>query len=202
MLQIAPPFHEFIGLGIAHIGALASEWVGPEGLHFPDGIDHILFIVALVLSGGGLWKTLKSTMGFTVGHSIALALSASGAVHLPSRWVESAIALSIAYLASEDLVRKDFKHRWQIAALFGIVHGFGFATALDSLSLTGWEKARAWLGFSLGVEIGQVIIVAFLVPLVAVLKKEPVLDKYAVSSCSLVVFLIGSYWFVVRALSA
>lgn len=192
-------FYESIHLGIAHIGALLSEWVGPDGWHFPEGIDHILFLLALVLAGGGLWKTLKSTSGFTLGHSVALGLASSGLMHLPSKWVESAIAFSIAYLAAEDLIRKDFTHRWQIAALFGVVHGFGFASALDGLTVTGWEKARVWFGFSLGVEIGQIILVMALVPIVGALKREPVLDKYALRSCTLAVFAVGFYWFFVRA---
>lgn len=202
MMEGNATFYDFIHLGIGHIGALISEWVGPDGFHLPDGIDHILFLVALVLAGGGIWKTLKNTFGFTLGHSFALALASSGMFHLPSKWVEVAIAFSIAYLAAEDLLLKSFKHRWQMAMLFGVVHGFGFATALDGLTTTGWSKAEAWLGFSIGVELGQALLVISMVPVIEALKREPVLDKYAIRSCSLAVFGIASYWFVTRALSA
>lgn len=192
-------FFEYVHMGIAHIGALLSEWYGPQGFHLPDGIDHILFILALVLSGGGFWEMLKTATGFTVGHSITLALAVFGVVHFPSRLIESAIALSVVYVAAEDLFRKNIKHRWKIAAAFGLVHGFGFATALESQHFQKNQALITLAGFNLGVEIGQAMIIATLTPLVLAMSREPVLKKYGLTPCSFGVLGAGTYWFFSRA---
>jgi hypothetical protein len=194
-----PMFLHFVHMGIAHIGSLASEWIGPHGFRFPDGIDHILFIVALVLSGGGFKEMLKTVTGFTAGHSISLALSFFHLVNLPSRWVESAIALSIAYIAAEDLLRRDVRHRWRIAAVFGLVHGLGFADALRGLHLRPTDALVALAGFNVGVELGQAVILATLTPLVLAMRRDPLLKVYGPGSCSAAVLLIGGYWFFLRA---
>lgn len=192
-------FGEYIHLGIAHIGATVSEWYGPQGFHLPDGIDHILFLVALALGSGTLWQTLKTATGFTLGHSFTLALAALGVVHPPSRWIEPAIALSIAYLAAESLFHLNTRQRWKIAAAFGLIHGFGFASTLPELSANRVQMLKELLGFNLGVEIGQIIILLALVPIIASMRQEPLLHKYGLRSCSVAVLGIGLYWFVVRA---
>ena len=96
-------FWEFVLMGVRHIGATPSEWQGKDGLQLPAGLDHILFLLALILCDVSLVPTLKAVTGFTLGHSVTLALATLGIVRLPSRLTESAIALSIAYVAGEDL---------------------------------------------------------------------------------------------------
>ncbi len=192
-------FWEFVWMGIRHIGAAPVEWEGPHGFHLPAGIDHILFVLALILCDVSPAPTLKAITGFTVGHSVTLALATLGIVHLPPRLTESAIAASIAYVAAEDFVTRRPKHRWQIAALFGLVHGFGFASALGDLHLSHGGVARALLGFNLGVELGQEFIVAVVAPLLWLLYRVPPIKRVLVPLGSAAIFLAGATWFVERA---
>ncbi|HUB08584.1 MAG TPA: HupE/UreJ family protein [Myxococcales bacterium] len=192
-------FWEFVLMGVRHIGATPSEWRGPHGFHLPAGIDHILFVLALILCDVSPVPTLKAITGFTVGHSVTLALATFGIVHLPSRLTESAIAASIAYVAAEDFITRKPRHRWQIAVLFGLVHGFGFASALGELHLSHGGMARALLGFNLGVELGQELIVLIVAPLLWLLYRPPQLKRFLVPLGSAAIFVAGATWFVQRA---
>jgi hypothetical protein len=189
----------YIWMGISHIGALASEWIGPGGLHLPEGIDHILFVVALVLASPSLKESLKGATGFTLGHSVTLALAFFGLLRLPPRWVESGIALTIAFVAAQALFNRKPRHHFAVAAVFGLVHGLGFATALQGLKLAREQMLVALGGFNVGVEIGQALIILAILPLVRGLKSDPWLGKYAFSTCSLAVMACGLYWFALRA---
>ncbi len=198
-------FGQFVLMGIQHIGAWPSEWIGPHGLKLPDGIDHILFLMALLLSGVQFVSVLKTVTGFTIGHSITLSLATLGVVQLPSRLVESAIALSIAYVAGEDLYwsvwkkPKQPRSRWQIAAGFGLVHGFGFARALAELHLPRSRLISALFGFNIGVELGQEIIVALAAPLLWLLFKWPAFRRFGVPACATGILAAALVWFVKRA---
>jgi hypothetical protein len=192
-------FGQFVLMGIEHIGAWPSEWLGPHGLKLPDGIDHILFLLALLLSGVQLVPVLKTVTGFTIGHSITLSLATLGVVQIPSRLVESAIALSIAYVAAEDLFIKKPRPRWPIAAGFGLVHGFGFARALAELHLPRSRLVSALFGFNLGVEIGQEIIVVLIAPLLWLLFKWPLFRRFGVPACAACITAAALFWFVKRA---
>ena len=104
--------------------------------HILTGYDHLLFLLALILRGGNLWSLLKIITAFTVAHSITLALAALNVVTLPERLVEATIALSIAYVAAENLfMRSAVSHRWAVSFVFGLVHGFGFSNVLRELGL-------------------------------------------------------------------
>ena len=203
-------FWEFVLMGVRHIGATPSEWQGKKGgFQFPAGLDHILFLLALILCDVSLVPTLKAVTGFTLGHSVTLALGTLGIVRLPSRLTESAIALSIAYVAGEDFwasgaLRKNAgphepKHRWQIAAAFGLVHGFGFASALTELHLSRGGTAKALLGFNLGVELGQELIVVVIAPILWLLYRNARLKRFLVPAGAAAICLAGSVWFVQRA---
>ena len=192
-------FGEFLLMGIRHIGAAPGEWVDSRGLHLPDGIDHILFLLALILGGGGFWKILQTATGFTLGHSVTLALASLGVVKLPGRVVESAIALSIVYVAVEAFRKRDGEGRWKIAALFGLVHGFGFATALNELALGRAAMVRALVGFNLGVECGQALLIALILPWIYLAKSRPAFHEVSLRACSCAIGLAGSYWFLERA---
>ena len=192
-------FFHFLSMGIAHIGAAPSEWHGPEGWHFPDGIDHILFVLAIVLTGGGLMRLAGTITGFTLGHSITLALASFRLVSPPSRLIESLIALSIAIVALEALLGTGGRHRWKVAAFFGLVHGFGFANALTELNLRGWPMVRALVGYNFGVEVGQLVIIACTFPLLALLARSARWGRVTTQTASTGIFLAGSYWFVRRA---
>jgi hypothetical protein len=193
-------FWQFVFMGMQHIGATPDQWWGRSGLHLPDGIDHILFLVALLLTGVQIIAVLKTVTGFTLGHSVTLSLATLGLVQLPSRLVESAIALSIAYVAAEDFwIRSADKPRWRIAAAFGLVHGFGFAKALSELHLPRARLAGALFGFNLGVEIGQEIIVVALLPLLWLLFRWKWFERVGRKICAGGILACALIWFGQRA---
>jgi len=192
-------FWDFIHLGIQHIGALPSEWWAEGRLKLPDGIDHILFLLALILGGGTPRGLIKTITGFTIGHSITLALGAFGLVNLPSRLVESCIALSIAYVALHNIRGKNSHHGVWVAFAFGLIHGLGFASHLSQLHLSPLPFLVALVGFNGGVEIGQIMILTLLVPAL-LLSRHLRIERLAIPACSLLLVVCGSYWFFERLL--
>ncbi len=135
--------------------------------HIFTGYDHIAFLLGVVLVGGSFKTIVKAVTAFTLAHSITLALAALDIVLLPSRIVESGIALSIMYIALENIFFRKFDRRWIITFFFGLVHGFGFASALAEVHLSGRLLGTALFAFNLGVEAGQICIVGILLPLLA-----------------------------------
>jgi hydrogenase/urease accessory protein HupE len=171
----------------------ALQFVRMGVLHIFTGYDHIAFLIGVVLIGGSFKTILKVVTSFTVAHSITLALATLHIVSLPSRWVESGIALSIMYIAVENLLFKTFDRRWLITFFFGLIHGFGFASALEEVHLPQGLLGTALFSFNLGVEMGQLCIVSLLLPLLlysARLRYHEALVK----CCSAVIFLLGSFW--------
>jgi hypothetical protein len=134
----------FIRLGVEHI------WTG---------YDHILFLISLLMLGGELGYLLKVVTAFSLSHSVTLFLAALNIISVPSRWVEIAIALSIGYIASENLWKKQPKARWQLAFGFGLIHGLGFSSALQELDLPRTNLVTSLASFSVGIELGQFVIV-------------------------------------------
>ncbi len=128
--------------------------------HILTGYDHILFLLTLLMLGGSLHQLLKIVTAFTVAHSVTLSLAVLNVVTLPPRLVESGIALSIAYVAAENLWRRDgaLQRRWLVTFGFGLIHGLGLATILKGY-LSGANLALSLASFNLGVEVGQVAIV-------------------------------------------
>lgn len=150
-------------------GGLAFFELGVE--HILLGFDHILFVVALLLGGGSLRALVGIVTAFTIAHSITLALSVLGVVTLPPEIVEPVIALSIAYVALENMVPgRRVSRRWAVAFLFGLVHGFGFAGILAELELPTQGLVVSLLSFNLGVEAGQALVIALLLPLLVWLR--------------------------------
>lgn len=166
--------------------------------HILTGYDHLLFLAALLLPGGRLVTLLKIITAFTAAHSITLALAVLGVVTIPGRLVECVIAASIVWVALENvLLARAPSRRWMVSFLFGLVHGFGFASTLATLGLPSRNLALALLGFNLGVEAGQMLVVAFLLPLLLWVRRwqwEPRLVRAA----SLTVAAVGFAWFVER----
>ena len=134
--------------------------------HILTGFDHLLFVLALVLLIRDRWMLLKTITAFTVAHSVTLAGAALGYFSLPQKPVEAAIALSIAFVASELVRMKPGERRlseaypWVVAFAFGLLHGFGFAGALKETGLPQTDVPLALLTFNLGVEAGQLLFVA------------------------------------------
>ena len=177
----------------------------PAGIHhIAIGPDHILFVLGLLLLGGGLVRLLKIVTAFTVAHSLTLALASLGLVHMPSRIVEPLIALSIVFVAFETLRSRTggADRRAMLAFGFGLVHGFGFASVLAEFGLPretlGWSLA----GFNVGVELGQAaIVLAVTPPLGWLARGQPERHARLVKALALGIAVAGGYWFVQRLLA-
>jgi hydrogenase/urease accessory protein HupE len=173
----------------------------PAGIHhILIGPDHILFLIGLLLLGGGWKALLKIVTAFTIGHSITLSLAALNIVTPPPNIIEPAIALSIVFVGADNLVRDGGRDvRALIALTFGLVHGFGFANVLREFGLP--REALGWslFSFNVGVEIGQLFIVLFVATALALLRRRSELVGSRVAFAgSLVVVAAGTYWFVQR----
>jgi hypothetical protein len=173
---------KFLKLGVSHIFL---------------GYDHICFLVALIVVSR-LKELVWIVTSFTVAHSITLILAALELAKLPTRLVESGIALTIVYVALENLWVKDTRHRWVLTFCFGLIHGFGFANVLAETGLPSTGLVRCLLSFNVGVELGQLAIVLLLFPVSLWLGKWRHGHK-AVVVLSLVLGLFGAAWFVDRA---
>lgn len=187
-----------------------------EGIfHIWQGYDHILFLLALLLpsvlrrEGSGwapvaalrpaLLDVLRIVTAFTIAHSITLSLAALGVVTLPTRLVESAIAASVVLAALNNLrpiLRQD---RWMAAFLLGLMHGFGFSSTLQDLELPRSSLVSTLFGFNLGVEIGQVAIVAVFVPLAFAARRAPLYRRWVLVGGSVVILAFATVWLVERA---
>lgn len=187
----AASFQDFFKLGLEHIF---------------NGYDHLFFLFGLILVCAQ-WKELVAIItSFTAGHSLTLALATLNVVHLSPRITEPAIALTIFAVGVENCWRRKNppKRRWILTLLFGLVHGFGFATVLRELGVgdNGSGIAVPLLGFNLGVETGQLIFAAILTPLLWRLRRHPNFAGYWVPALSAIVALAGLYWFCERLGSA
>ena len=136
--------------------------------HILTGYDHLAFLLALLLAGGRLRSVAKIVTSFTAAHSVTLALATLNVVNLPPSIAEPMIAASIVYVGLENVLRPGARRRWLLTFAFGLIHGFGFATALRELGLgaPGTGAAVPLLSFNLGVECGQLSVVAVVLPLV------------------------------------
>ena len=173
-------------------------WLGYTHI-LPKGLDHILFVLGIFLLSPR-WKTmLLQVTAFTVAHSITLGLSIYGVVSLPSRIVEPLIALSIAYVAIENLVTRELKP-WRLALvfMFGLLHGLGFAGVLRELGLPREEFLTALVTFNLGVEGGQLTVIGAALLIVAPFMKKGWYRQRVVIPASIAIAATGLYWTVTR----
>ena len=178
--------------------ALQYLWLGYTHI-LPKGLDHILFVLGLFLLSPRWQTMLLQVTAFTVAHSITLALSIYGVVSLPSRIVEPLIALSIAYVAIENLVTRELKP-WRVALvfMFGLLHGLGFAGVLRQLGLPREEFVTALVTFNLGVEGGQLTVIALALTIVGAVMKKAWYRQRVVIPASAAIAAIGIYWTVTR----
>jgi hypothetical protein len=175
-------------------------WIQLGMKHIFEGIDHLAFLLALLLVGGSLKRVLWMVTSFTVAHSLTLGATALGFILLDpqrTRWVEAAIAVSIIYVAGENLLLREHRHRALITFFFGLIHGFGFASVLGAYGL-GEQVASGLLGFNLGVELGQALIVMALLPLVRLIQRRPKVNLWTVRVLSSVILCAGAGWLVQR----
>jgi hypothetical protein len=166
----------------------------------PEGIDHILFVVGLCLLSTNIKTILWQATAFTVAHSITLGLSMKGIIVAPSSVVEPIIALSIMFVAIENLMVTELK-AWRIVIvfLFGLIHGMGFASSLNEIGLPRNAFLTSILSFNVGVELGQItIIAAVFSTLVLFLGKKPYYRQRVVYPISIAIAIIAGYWTVQR----
>lgn len=190
---VDPPWwvtaREYAALGFTHI--------------LPKGLDHILFVVGLFLLGTHWRPLLVQVTLFTIAHSVTLGLSMLGIVSLPPRVVEPLIALSIAYVALENLFTTELTPwRGALVFLFGLLHGLGFAGVLGELGVPAGQFTVALVSFNVGVELGQLAVIA-LATLAFGWWRSSRLDTYRrwiVVPASLAIAVVGLYWTAIRAL--
>jgi hydrogenase/urease accessory protein HupE len=177
--------------------------------HIFLGYDHVAFLVAIVLWARRLVPVIKIVTAFTIAHSITLSLAALSIVVIPSVVIEPAIAASIVFVATENFFSRHIDGRWRVAFAFGLIHGFGFASALREVGLPTNAVTVALAAFNLGVEIGQVAIVSIVVPALIALDRltsadrtKPARAASLVYAISVFIGLLGSYWLFARLLQA
>jgi HupE / UreJ protein len=180
--KISAALGRFLKLGVEHIFL---------------GYDHICFLIALIIVSR-LGELVKIVTSFTLAHSITLILAALKIVTLPSRLIECGIALTIVYVAAENLWRKNIRRRWLLTFFFGLIHGFGFANVLAELGLPRNATIQCLLSFNVGVEMGQLAIVLSVFPLVKLLDRWRFAAEVK-TALSAAVGLFGLGWFLDRA---
>ena len=205
IVRLTPEAPQFIATGVQSTLEVAQTYFGLGVEHILAGIDHLLFVLALILLIRDRWMLVKTITAFTVAHSITLAGAALGYFSLPQPPVEATIALSIAFVARELARAQPGERRlsesypWVIAFAFGLLHGFGFAGALTEIGLPQTDVPLALLTFNLGVEAGQLMFVAAV--LLAYQGLRALYDVPAVAGRMAAAYGIGSiatFWLVSR----
>ncbi|MCB9871551.1 MAG: HupE/UreJ family protein [Planctomycetes bacterium] len=184
-------FTEFLGLGVEHILI---------------GYDHILFLLGLLLVCRTVRGVGITITAFTLAHSLTLGASALQLVHLPGQLVEATIAASIVWVGVHGLLRKDANSLgspWLTSFLFGLVHGFGFASVLAELGIARSGSVVApLLAFNTGVELGQLAIAAVLVPLLMWSRRRAACGRWVTPLVSILIAVAGGFWLIERTLFA
>lgn len=195
-----------------HFAAVVAS--GAE--HIFSGLDHLLFLFALLLPSvlrrnkQGVWEAasgfngvaldvLRIVSAFTLAHSFTLSASAVGLLALPSRWVESAIAISVVFAALNNVFPIIRDGRWMAAFALGLLHGFGFSSSLAETGLTGGGLWVTLVGFNVGVELGQLFCVALFLPFAFALRSSFFYRRVLLTGGSTAILLIAAVWFAERA---
>lgn len=166
----------------------------------PEGFDHILFVIGLCLISTNIKTILWQATAFTMAHTITLALSMKGTIAVPAALVEPVIALSIMFVAVENLVISELKP-WRVAVvfLFGLIHGMGFANSLNEIGLPPNKFFTSILAFNAGVELGQITVIAALFALVIFPLRQQVWYKKRIAyPLSILIALVACYWTIQR----
>ncbi len=185
-LEAVRSFTNFLCLGVKHI---------------LTGYDHLLFLFGLLVVARGFASSLGIITSFTIAHSITLAVATLHLVQIPSRIVEPLIAASIVFVGIENLLRGDIPTaRRMVAFGFGLIHGFGFASALREAGIGSGTGSilLPLFSFNLGVELGQIMVAAAALPIIWKLRENPMFIARWAPACSAAVVLLGSFWFVQR----
>jgi hypothetical protein len=205
---LRPASAEFtIPLEASKLEVAADYWIMGT-VHILEGADHLLFVLALLLIVNGFRPLLKAVTAFTVAHSITLALATLDVIHVPPAPTEAIISLSILFLAAEIVHKRNGqvgvteRWPWVIAFLFGLFHGLGFAGALSEIGVPQAEVPLALLMFNVGVETGQLLFIAVVLSLIAILKRLPISAPQG--AWRLMPYSIGglaAYWTIDRVMA-
>ncbi|MFV1984647.1 MAG: HupE/UreJ family protein, partial [Thiohalomonadales bacterium] len=189
------------------------EFIYQGIIHVLIGLDHVLFVICLLLSATVrvtikndkklkplLNNIFKLVTAFTIAHSITLIMASTKILSISPTIIEPIIALSVIVLALLNLINtKNVKH-WPIVFAFGLIHGFGFAFVLDEVPIQSGELISSLFGFNLGVEIGQLTIVAILIPVLYFMYSKLYYQRLIIPALSIVIASIGIFWFLERTL--
>ncbi len=181
-------FADFFKLGIEHI---------------LTGYDHLLFLFALLAVTHNFGPALKIITFFTIAHSITLACAGLNIIELPSSFVEPVIAVTIIYVAMENVIRGDHpRGRQWLTFGFGLIHGFGFASVLREMGISSGETGilLPLLSFNLGIETGQIAVAALVLPIIWWINNNLLIADKLLKGCSLSVCLMGTYWLLERTI--
>jgi hydrogenase/urease accessory protein HupE len=176
--------------------------------HILSGVDHLLFVLALLIITGGGWQLVRTVTAFTVSHSITLSLATLGLLHVPQQPVETVIALSVAFVAAEIVQARSgrpgitTRAPWIVAFIFGLLHGLGFAGGLSDAGLPPSHIPTALLFFNLGVEIGHCLFIGSVVALIVIARRiriprprwAALLPPYAIGT-------LAAFWVIQRTLA-
>jgi len=175
---------QFVALGIEHI---------------LTGYDHLVFLLGLLIAGTGFKDITRIITSFTAAHSITLALSTLDFVRISPALVEPLIAISIVYVGLENILRRDLKWRWLLTFAFGLVHGFGFASALRDVGIgSGSAVALPLVSFNVGVELGQLSVALVALPIIWRLRRRQMFVTRLAPACSVIIGIAGMAWLVER----
>jgi HupE / UreJ protein len=180
----------------------AADFVALGILHILSGIDHLLFLLCLLIPVRSFGEILRIVTAFTVGHSVTLLasvydLAPAGAWFPPL--VETLIAVSIVYMALENILGVDLRRRWLIAGLFGLIHGFGFAYGLkENLQFAGSHLLVSLFSFNVGIEIGQIFVLVLMLPALAALLRRVLVGRIGMIILSVIVAHVAWHWMLER----
>jgi hypothetical protein len=207
--------HAVLGGDAGHPARQFLSYAREGAWHIGIGFDHLLFLVSLLLPavlvrragdwhaaptfGSAFWDVFGIVTAFTLAHSITLTLAVLQVVALPSRLVEAAIAASVVVAAINNVVPAIHRGRWIVAFAFGLVHGFGFAGVLVDLGLPRGSLALSLAGFNVGVEVGQLAIVAVVLPVAFALRRTVTYRRVVLLGGSLAIAALATVWLVERA---
>ncbi len=206
--RLVPERPHFVVEGPQDGASVSRTYFGLGVIHILEGVDHLLFVLALVLIVGDLRRLLATITAFTVAHSLTLAAATLGLVHVPQAPVEAAIALSIVFVAAEIVHglqgRPGLTARapWVVAFAFGLLHGLGFAGALAEVGLPERAIPFALLFFNVGVEVGQVVFVAGVLTVIAAIAQVRIAwPRWATAIPAYAIGAVAMFWVIERVLA-